>query len=306
MPAVQPDAPSVPFSKYSGAGNDFAIVAAADTGSLEPAALARCLCPRSTGVGVDGLIIVESREPERVAARFFNPDGSEFSTCGNGTRCVALFARWRGFVAGATVAIETAGGVVQAHVHGDRVALDFEMEIWVERPLSVPWAGALAGGWLVQVGTPHLVLPIDRMPEGEIEPLVRPIRFDPALGPAGANVDLIVRRNRSEVEIRTYERGVEGETLACGSGAMATALALHAAGITDPALTLITRSGAPLHVSLPDAGNEVAEAGQRRRVRLEGPARRVFDGAYPRARLAQCGTPAPVPPADREHVADEG
>lgn len=276
------DNSSVPFSKYSGAGNDFAIVLAADLGSLRPSGLARHICPRATGVGVDGLIVVKPLEPGRVAARFFNPDGSEFSTCGNGTRCVARFAGHRRLAVGDALEIETSAGVVRAAVAAESVALDYEMEIWLERALSVTYEGMPRAGWLVQVGTPHLVLPIETMPEDEIEPLARPIRYDPVLGPSGANVDFVVRHGSSEAAIRTYERGVEAETLACGSGAMATAFALHQAGLAGRTLRLHTRSGETLEVTLRAAPGATEGAGARRRpLRLRGPARRIFDGEYP-------------------------
>ncbi len=279
---MPPDVSSVPFSKYSGAGNDFAIALASDLHSREPSDLARLICPRATGVGVDGLIVVEPRGQDRVAARFFNPDGSEFSTCGNGTRCIARFAGRRGLTSGTAIAIETSAGVVQASVIGERVALDYEMEIWVERAVSVTYDGAPNTGWLVQVGTPHLVIPIETMPEGEIEVLAAPIRFDPSLGASGANVDLVLRESPAEVSIRTYERGVEAETLACGSGAMAAALALYEAGLTERTLTLHTRSGETLIVTLlEDRGGTATEEARRRPIRLTGPARRIFDGEYP-------------------------
>jgi diaminopimelate epimerase len=279
---VPPDVSSVPFSKYSGAGNDFAIALGQDLGSHEPSDLARLICPRATGVGVDGLIVVATAGRDRVGARFFNPDGSEFSTCGNGTRCVARFAGHRGLTAEDSIGIQTSAGVVQARITGEVVALDYEMDIRVDRAMSVRYEGGSRTGWLVQVGTPHLVLPIEVMPEGKIEGLVAPIRYDPALGAAGANVDLIVLQEPDEVSIRTYERGVEAETLACGSGAMATALALHEAGLAESTLTLHTRSRESLTVTLLDEGDGDSRVDPTHRpIRLTGPARRIFDGMYP-------------------------
>ena len=115
------------------------------------------------------------------------------------------------------------------------------------------------------------------MPEGPIEPVAAPIRFHPSLGDDGANVDLVVPEGASEARIRTYERGVEAETLSCGSGAMATTLALHEEGLTGPALTLHTQSGDALEVSLLGPDGQATC----RKVRLSGPARRIFDGEYP-------------------------
>lgn len=269
---------SIPFSKYSGAGNDFAIVAEPDARMMPADALARLICPRRTGVGVDGFILVQRLASDRVAARFFNPDGSEFSTCGNGTRCVARFARHRGLTSASSMDVETAGGVVRAVLREEGVALDFELDARIEGTLSVPVRGDTADGWRVRIGTPHLVVPIARMPDGDIRPLAEPIRFHPELGPEGTNVDFVARHGRSDATIRTYERGVEGETLACGSGAMAAALVLHRAGLTGETVRLHTRSGEDLRVTLLDAG---AAEGSLQRIRLEGPARRIFDGEYP-------------------------
>ncbi len=291
---MPPDVAPIPFSKYSGAGNDFAIALAEDLADIEPSSLAPRICPRATGVGVDGLILVRRLGPGRIGARFFNPDGSEFSTCGNGSRCVARYARRRCLVEENRMAIETSAGVVEATAGGSQVSLDYEMDAWLERETEVPYGDESRLGWLVHVGTPHLVLLLPSVPAGDIAGLARPIRFHPSLGPEGANVDFVSRRGGSEaeLEIRTYERGVEGETLSCGSGAMAVALALHTAGITGPTLTLHTRSGDALEIALLERLGEAASsaasgeapsaaASRRRRLRLAGPARHIFDGEFP-------------------------
>lgn len=291
---MPPDVALIPFSKYSGAGNDFAIALAEDLEDIEPESLAPRICPRATGVGVDGLILVRRLGPGRIGARFFNPDGSEFSTCGNGSRCVARYARRRCLVEEDRMAIETSAGVVEATAGAFQVSLDYEMDASVEREAEVPYGDELRPGWLVHVGTPHLVLLLRSVPTGDITGLAQPIRFHPSLGPEGVNVDFVSRRGGSEteLEIRTYERGVEGETLSCGSGAMAVALALHTAGITGPTLTLHTRSGDALEIALLDRIGEApstAVVSRRRRLRLGGPAHHIFDGEFP--------VPADAPPA---------
>ena len=304
---MPPDVAPIPFSKYSGAGNDFAIALADDLADIEPSSLAPRICPRATGVGVDGLILVRRLGPGRIGARFFNPDGSEFSTCGNGSRCVARYARRRCLVEKDRIAIETSAGVVEATAGGSQVSLDYEMDAWVEREAEVPYGDELRPGWLVHVGTPHLVLLLPSVPAGDIAGLARPIRFHPSLGPEGANIDFVSRHGGSEteLEIRTYERGVEGETLSCGSGVMAVALALHTAGVAGPTLTLHTRSGDALEVALLDRMGEVssspasgeapstAAASRRRRLRLGGPAHHLFDGEFP---VAADAPPAGDPP----------
>lgn len=271
----------IPFCKYSGAGNDFVVVDVAEV-DVDPAELARRICPRATGVGVDGMALVRDRGPGELGVRFFNPDGSEFPTCGNGSRCVARWAADAGRAPDGHVRLVTGEGEVEASVcDGRDVSLAYEIEAWVEGRRRVPFGDDERGGWLVQIGTPHFVLPVDEMPDGPVDDLCRPVRHHPDLGPEGANVDLVAGGGPGRARIRTFERGVEGETLACGSGAMAAALALHAAGSAGRHLRLRTRSGAVLRVELEETEDADPGTPGVRAIRLSGPARFVFDGRYP-------------------------
>lgn len=270
----------IPFSKYTGAGNDFVVVEDAD--AVEDArALARALCPRPTGVGVDGMALVSSAGPGGpVGVRFFNPDGSEFAVCGNGTRCAARWAADAGLDRGGELTLATDAGEVEARVDGDLVALEYVLAARLEGPRTVPFGGEPREGWLVSMGTPHFVLPLPELPEGPVDDLCRAVRHHEAMGPEGANVNLVAPAGEGRVAIRTFERGVEAETRACGAGAMSTALALHAAGRSGPELRLSTRGGAELEVDLDPPGDGPAGPGERR-IRLSGPARFVFRGRYP-------------------------
>lgn len=280
------DEAMIPFSKYTGAGNDFVVVDAGASPAVEPAGLARRICPRSTGVGVDGLALVEREGDGRLGVRFFNPDGTEFATCGNGTRCVARYAVDRGLVEDEAFDLATGEGDVRASVQGDEVTLTYRIACRVVGDFAVPFPGdggdGEARGWLVQMGTPHFVLPVERMPGGEFEEVARTIRHHPPLGEEGANVNLVSLHDRGHGTIRTFERGVEGETLACGAGAMSAALALHRAGLSDRRLRLETRGGEPLAVALEEADEEGEPPGERT-LRLAGPARHLFDGEFPEA-----------------------
>lgn len=273
----------VEFSKYTGAGNDFLVVDASDLEG-DPAAAARRMCPRSTGVGVDGMALVERTPGGELGVRFFNPDGSEFGTCGNASRCVARWAADRGLAPDGRVRLLTDGGGVEARVSGESVTLGYRIEAWIEGEHRVPFPGGSRPGWLVPMGTPHFVLPLEELPEGPIGELCRPVRSHPELGPGGANVDLVTLAGDDRARIRTFERGVEGETGACGSGAMAAAFALHAVGRTGPRLELETRSGAVLAVELgagrPGPGAP-ADQPRPREIRLIGPARGLFTGRFP-------------------------
>lgn len=273
------------FSKYSGAGNDFVLVEAGETERSDPAHLARRICPRATGVGVDGLVLVQSLSPERLRVRFFNPDGSEFSTCGNGSRCAARYAVQRGLADGPGVTLVTDAGEVEAEVRGDRVALRYRLDARVDRELEVRVGETSRTAWLVQIGTPHLVVAVPELPEEHFEELARPLRRLAALGPEGANVDFVEVSGTTEARIRTFERGVEGETLACGSGAMAAALALGETGRLGSEASFHTRSGSVLRVGLEHAPGHAEPGGSPatdvRVVRLEGPALFVFEGYLP-------------------------
>lgn len=269
----------IPFSKYSGAGNDFVLAGDEKLPDASPSDLARRICPRATGVGVDGLVVTARDAPGRFRIRFFNPDGSEIDMCGNGARCASRYLVDEGRADPRHVLL-TGQGAIQSEVGNDEVALVYRLRPEVE---EYPELGTPAGprrAWLIRIGVPHLVLPVEEMPDGPIEELCRPLRRHEALGPGGANVNLVEVTEESSGRIRTWERGVEGETSACGSGAMATLLALSGAGLAGSDLGLTTRSGASLRVTRlggdSPGGREEGES-----VRLSGPARRIFEGRYP-------------------------
>jgi diaminopimelate epimerase len=225
---------------------------------------------------VDGLILVAPRQGG-VRVRFFNPDGSEFSTCGNGSRCAARFAVDRGLAGPGEFVLETSAGEIGAHAEGPIVRLEYTLPVSLRGPIALPEPSPAPEGWLVRIGVPHLVVPLDQLPEGPIELICAPLRRLPALGPGGANVNLVRMDGPADGEIRTFERGVEGETLACGSGSMAAIVALRAAGLSGPHVRLRVRGGDTLEISLLD---DRPPDGSSFRVRLAGPAERLFEGAF--------------------------
>ena len=261
------------FSKYSGAGNDFVIVRGEELGLRDAGALAAKLCPRATGVGVDGLITVRSLNEELVRLRFFNRDGSEFSTCGNGSRCAARYAVDRGLVPGEHILV-TDDGEILARALDDGVALEYALDARVERELRADIAGSERHGWLVRMGTAHVVVPVPSVDVEDFDEVCRPVRWREDLGEGGANVHLVARGD-GDTFVRTFERGVEAETRACGSGCMAVAFALRNAGEAADRFEFVTRSGALLSVQFLEAG----------RIRLTGPAAFIFDGVFPEAML---------------------
>ena len=263
------------FTKMSGAGNDFILMNAASGANVpDPGRLAHAVCRRRTSVGADGLILVgpSERADADVLVRFWNPDGEEAATCGNGTRCAARFAVLEGLAA-SDMLIETKGGDIEASVGDEGVTLRFRSipELALDFTISGPQGPR--SGHRVYIGIPHYVIQVDALPEGPIEAMCRPLRYAPELEPEGANVHLVEVVNRSRIRIRSYERGVEEETLACGSGSLSSAMALCAAGHVEPPVAVETHSGDVLTIRF-----ERTADGEFSQPELEGPARVVYSG----------------------------
>lgn len=188
--------------------------------------------------------------------------------------------------------MRTSEGPIEAVVEGESVRLRYELRAAVESEHRLPGPGGPRRCWLVSIGTPHLVMPVEELPEGPIDPICRPLRHHPGLGPDGANVNLVGPIEGGRARIRTYERGVERETSACGAGCMATTLALSRAGLAAPRLALETRSGEVLTVEVGEEGTGAGGRGPDGSgswpgdsgivpIQLEGPARLVFEGRFP-------------------------
>jgi diaminopimelate epimerase len=267
------------FSKMQGAGNDFLLVNGAVFGPLtDPSGLARELCARRTSVGADGLILVEPVQAcgADVRVRFWNPDGQEAATCGNGTRCAASFALAEGLAADEMV-IDTKSGHIAARVSGDNVRLRYSADPTINLDATVSGPDGPRHGHRVEIGNFHFVIPVDTLPEEAIEPECRPLRYAAEFGEEGANIHLVEVLDRHSIRIRTYERGVEAETLACGSGSMSSAIALCAAGRVDSPVAVETRSGDMLTIRF-----ERRDDGGFTLLELEGPARLVYTGELER------------------------
>ncbi len=256
--------------KMSGAGNDFLVLGPDEARRLGPDLVAwvRRVCRRGLSVGADGVLIVEPAGTDRVRVKFHNPDGS-VAFCGNGSRCAARFARLRGMAA-ASMVLETGAGEVAAEVTGERVRLrlagpeDRGM-------LRLEHNGERVEGRRIEAGVPHFVILVASVREAPLERWGPAFRRHVRFGPGGTNVDVVERLADDALALRTWERGVEGETLACGSAAVAAAAAarLEGAGVH---LRVIPKSGVTLDVSLPGPPG-AAEAAV-----LSGDARLLFDG----------------------------
>jgi diaminopimelate epimerase len=273
------------FTKMNGAGNDFVLLDnRAGQLRLQPELIAR-LCDRQRGVGADGVLLVEMPDPLPAAElrmRYFNSDGGEAEMCGNGARCFSRYAsRLLAGGNGASrereqLSFQTLAGVIHARLDGESVTLN----------LSEPGDGAFIGDleaagaalsdvFFINTGVPHAVATIQDLETLDVDTLGRAIRQHARFAPRGTNANFIQTLGEREIRLRTYERGVEGETLACGTGATASAL-IHAerAGILGQASVAVrVQSGETLHI-----GFERTAPFAFRRVTLTGPADFVFDG----------------------------
>jgi len=264
------------FVKMSGAGNDFVLFAGAPPGGTEKAAAIRRLCDRRTGIGADGVLFVR-RDGAEVVADYFNADGGAARFCANGTRCAARLAALSLGLGGDFV-VRTGWGPVGARVGADgRVTIALPGDVRPGRTLPTLGLGdgtIAAEAVEVLVGVPHLVVAVaegvslDRVDLAGLGP---PLRRHPEM-PDGANVNFVARTGPSALGIRTWERGVENETLACGSGTVAAAVVTSLRGGGAPPVGVTTRSGETLTVDFVPAGG--AAAG----IRLTGDARVLFDG----------------------------
>lgn len=268
------------FVKMDGAANDFIMVdnrAGAIKLSRESVAH---LCDRRRGVGADGLMLIEPVAEHDFFMRYYNADGGEEVMCGNGARCAAHFAASLGLgrkdAKEHTLRFLTGSGAIDARVTGNRVSMSMMDARGMRRRLQTKVAPRGAGVHFMVVGTRHAVVPLDDAksltPEEVIE-FGRALRHDPAFAPDGANVNFASIAPDGRVHLRTYEKGVEGETLACGTGSVASAVIFAHDGLLKSPVRVVQHSGDELIISFelnPDgAGN----------VHMDGPVAVNFRGS---------------------------
>ncbi len=267
--------PRLPFAKMHGAGNDFVMLTEQDlhgSGVEVSSSLIMRLCDRRRGVGADGLIVIRDDHRADFAMTYYNSDGGQAEMCGNGARCAFAHARTLGLV-------DEDGGVCatdSGDVHGTFAGATFTVELTPPRDLGLNVAAEtdhpFAALHFVNTGVPHLVIPVNELETINLPEWGRALRGDPAFAPGGVNVNWVAKQPGTDVWlIRTYERGVEAETLACGTGASAAALILHELGLSASPVALLTRGGDRLTIYLDKQANELT-------LRLSGPAVTVFSG----------------------------
>jgi diaminopimelate epimerase len=264
---------SIPFFKMSGSGNDFIIID--NRTPLVPEdqlpQLIKGACRRKLSVGADGLILIEPSSSVDFKWRFFNADGSVAEMCGNGARCAARFATLHG-IAGRQMAFQTLAGIIEADVGEHTVKIRMTDPVDLKTGFDLDLDGKRVRVGSVNTGVPHVVMTVADIEAVDVVVTGRRIRYHRDFAPAGTNANFVAVEGGGRISIRTYERGVEDETLACGTGNVAAALILaHDRGLASP-VTLTTRSGGLLTIHFNRQGDRFQD------VFLEGDARVIYSG----------------------------
>ena len=264
---------AIEFYKMSGSGNDFIIIDNRDL-SLNVGDLptfARLVCQRKISVGADGLLLIEPSKTVDFKWQFFNSDGSRGEMCGNGSRCIARYAYLKG-IAPAKMSFETIAGIISAEVKNDMV------KVKLTDPSSVQAIGKLIFDDCqfildsVDTGVPHAVTFVDNLEKCTVFEWGRKIRRHDYFQPKGTNANFATVLDRHQIQVRTYERGVEDETLACGTGAVASVLAAASRGLVETPVDVIVQSGETLRIYYTKKDGRFGE------IYLEGTVKIVYHG----------------------------
>ena len=262
----------IPFMKMSGSGNDFILIDHRKPilNENQMKEFARKVCQRRVSVGADGLILIENTKKADFKWRFFNADGSDAEMCGNGGRCVARFAYLKG-ITGPSLKFETLAGVLSAQVDGMRVKLEMTKPYGLKLDEKILIEGKEQTVSIINTGVPHIVQFVEEIEAVDVTLLGRSIRYHSQFSPAGTNANFVRLEGNDQLSIRTYERGVEGETLACGTGTVASALIAAFKGLVKSPVSVKTRGGEILTVHFEIEGGDI------RRVFFEGDVHIIYE-----------------------------
>ncbi len=271
----------ITFAKMSGAGNDFVVIDNRQDFVIHASAAAQRLCDRRLGIGADGLLLVEKSADADFAMKYYNADGSYGGMCGNGGRCIAMFAFRTHIVTGRVMHFEALGYRYRADIVDGTVVLSMKDPVDVQLGKTLSVEGKPILYHYADTGTPHCVIFMDENPEllgapfeeADITKLGRTLRHHEAFAPVGTNVNFVQAESHNSLVQRTYERGVEEETLACGTGSVASSIVAHFVKQTVPPVSVRVRSGELLHIDFTDDGS-----GHISHVSLEGGAEIVYEG----------------------------
>ncbi|MBF0620079.1 MAG: diaminopimelate epimerase [Candidatus Omnitrophica bacterium] len=241
------------FVKMQGAGNDFIVID--HQLGLDYAAFAKKACDRHMGIGADGVLVLDESTAAEHRMRIINADGSEAEMCGNGARCMAVYIARKFAVLPEVFGIETLAGVIRATVDGETAAVKLSDPKEYRPNIEIKIGDQKLSGHFINTGVPHTIVFVEGLSEFDVNGLGRVIRQHKVFAPKGTNVNFVQKIKEGYVELRTYERGVEAETLACGTGSVAAALVGYLQGFKelkpaqDANIKVVTKSGEILDVT---------------------------------------------------------
>ena len=261
----------ISFYKMSGSGNDFIIIDNREqvVDETKMAEFIKGVCRRKLSVGADGFILIESSDQADFRWRFYNSDGNRAEMCGNGARCAARFAYVNG-IAGKSLSFETDAGVVLGQINDERVKVKMPDPFDLRLDYTIHLKNGPLRVSSINSGVPHVVIVKETIEDVNVVGLGREIRYHDAYVPNGTNVNFIYQRQPGELGIRTYERGVEDETLACGTGSIAAALVTACKLNWESPINVATRGGESLTIYFHK------DNGSFKDIYLEGDARIIY------------------------------
>jgi diaminopimelate epimerase len=255
-------------------GNDFVVVDNRRGAVKDAVAFAREICRPHLGAGADGVLLFESSKKANFRMRIINCDGSEAAACGNGFRCIALYAH-EILKYSSRMNFESGSGLIEAEVGArDQVKVQLVKPRIFEREGVLEIKKKKFRYAFLDTGVPHTVIFAEDLEKVDVFETGKAIRNHPHFQPFGTNVNFVEVKNKKEIAVRTYERGVENETLACGTGSVASAVISVLKGYAESPVSVLTKSGEKLRIDMQRKGDEIAK------VFLEGKAQFVFKGDY--------------------------
>ena len=265
---------AVRFWKLEGAGNDFLGLDGRAGGFKLKRQQIADLCDRRRGVGADGVLVVEKPKVRGAdfRMRYYNSDGGEAEMCGNGARCFALLARAVSGRKGNELRVQTQAGLLTLRMSGREVQVSMTEPTKLRLGRKLVVAGRKLAVDFLNTGVPHAVLFVRSVRSIDVAKQGRAIRYHSAFAPSGTNVNFVEIGRGNRIHVRTYERGVEGETLACGTGVVAASILSNLRRGLRPPIQVATRGGDNVRVGFS------MENGHARKVTLQGPARIVYRG----------------------------
>lgn len=265
--------PALPFYKMAASGNDFVVIDNRARRVSNLPALTQAVCDRHRGVGADGVLLLEPSKKGDYKMRILNADGSEAEACGNGFRCIALFAKEKLGLPNRQQ-FESLSGMIQAEVKGKRVRVRLAAPSRPAGPEKIKVFDRQIHYYFVNTGVPHIVVFVEGIEKIPVFDLGKELRFHSQFRPAGPNVNFVEVTGPRALSVRTYERGVEQETLACGTGSAASAVVSAHLKYVKPPVEVKTSGGEILTIDFAKKGDRIRE------IFLEGEAAFVFEGKW--------------------------